>query len=115
MAAFILAFIQEKVCRVIMYVQKADDPVSPATWENNAGLHESSTWAPRAAVIFLPEQVTVQRSSGCESQRCPHTQPPGASTAQQLDLPAEAWLSKHRAEQQGRSCSQCTQPPAFKH
>lgn len=37
-----------------MCVQKADNPVSPATWENKAGLHESSTQPPRAAVIFLP-------------------------------------------------------------
>lgn len=33
--------------------------------------------------------------------------------AQQLYLPAEAWLSKHRAEQQGRNCSQGTQPHWF--
>lgn len=43
MVAFILAFRQKKLCMVIMCVQKADDPVSPATWENKAGLHESST------------------------------------------------------------------------
>lgn len=43
MAAFILAFMQKKVCMVIVCAQKADDPVSPATWENKTGLHESST------------------------------------------------------------------------
>lgn len=43
MAAFILAFMQKKVCMVILCVQKADDPASPAAWENKAGLHESST------------------------------------------------------------------------
>lgn len=58
----------------------------------------------------------MQRSRKCESQRRPSTQAPRSRAlcaAQRLYLPVEASMSKHRAEQQGSNCSQCTQPRWF--
>lgn len=91
MAAFILAFMQTKGLHGHYVCTESRWPSITCYLGKQSWAAESSTWAPKAAVIFLPEQVTVQRSSGCESQPCPRTQPPGSSAVCSTAAGSACW------------------------